>query len=393
MIYLDNAATTQIAPEVLDAMMPYLKEDFGNAGTMYSLGRKAADAVAKARQQVADLIGSNSYQIIFTSGGSEANSLVFEGLKPYLLANNKTHIITSATEHDSILKSVRSLCSSKNNIKSGFDAAYLKPDQNGSVSSENVDNSITEQTGLTSVMTVNNETGAVNPTKTIGSLCKSKNILFHSDCVQAVGAFPIKVEEMNCDFLSISAHKIHAPKGIGALYAKKPSLLSPVIHGGAEQEFGFRGGTENVAGIVGFGKACEILSKNLCDNEKKTFDLRKSFLITLEDCLRGLNIIDLFHINTHGNCKILNLRFDGIDGQTLLLLLDSKGICISAGSACRSHESEPSHVLLAMGLSEEAARNSIRISFSHTQTEDEIVCAAKAVAECVSALNYQNKYI
>lgn len=386
MIYLDNAATTQISPEVLDAIIPFLKEDFGNAGTMYSLGRKAADAVSNARQQVADLIGCNPNQIIFTSGGSEANSLVFEGLGPYLLANSKTHIIASAIEHDSVLRSVRSLCNSKNNIKSGFYATYIKPDKNGSISSEEVNKAITERTGLVSVMTVNNETGVVNPTKAIGSICKSRSILFHSDCVQAIGSFPIKVEEMNCDFLSLSAHKINAPKGIGALYAKNPSLLSPIIHGGAEQEFGLRGGTENVAGIVGFGAACEVLSKNLHDNEKRVCNLGKYFIKALNDNLRDLNIIELLHINAHGNCKILNLRFDGVDGQTLLLLLDSKGICMSAGSACRSHESEPSHVLIAMGLSEDEARSSVRVSFSHTLSEDDVISAAKVIAECVATL-------
>lgn len=389
-VYLDNAATTPISSEVLDAMMPYLKDNFGNAGTMYSLGRQAANAITKARRQVADLIGCDPRQVIFTSGGSEANSLVFEGLKPYLLAINKTHIITSKTEHDSVLKSVRSLCNSlshndKNNIKSDFGATFLAVDSNGVINTKDLENAITDHTGLVSVMYVNNETGAENPIKCIGEICKDRNILFHTDCVQAVGFQDINTKDIGCDFLSISAHKIGAPKGMGALYAKDPSKLLPIIHGGAAQEFGYRGGTENVAGIVGFGTACEILIRNYKADRHKIIELKTIFMDELKKQLANLKHI--LHINSaYDQSKILNIRFDNVDGQTLLLMLDSKEIYVSAGSACRSHESEPSHVLLAMGLSEDEARSSIRISFSHMLSKRDILTAAETMAQCVTTL-------
>lgn len=392
MIYLDNAATTQIHPEVLDAMLPYLTEEYGNAGAMYGLGRRAANAVAEARRQVASLIGCEPSQVIFTSGGSEANNLVFSGLRPYLLANGKTHIITSAVEHDSVLKAVKSVCNplccnTKNVIKPDFGATFLGVNPNGEVSVGGLLDALTEQTGLVSVMYVNNETGAVNPIYEIGELCRSKNILFHTDCVQAVGFQDINVTDIGCDFLSISSHKVNAPKGVGALYVRDTSVLTPMIHGGAAQEFGFRGGTENVAGIVGFGKACEILARDLKANREKANALRVSFERALNEHLSGLGLKHILHINsTNEQSKILNIRFDDVDGQTLLLMLDAHDICVSAGSACRSHEAEPSHVLLAMGLSEDEARDSIRTSFSHMQGESEVLHAAKVMAQCVATL-------
>ena len=392
MIYLDNAATTQIHPEVLDAMMPYLKEEYGNAGAMYGLGRRAANAVTEARQRVAKLIGCEPGQIIFTSGGSEANSLVFSGLRPYLLTNGKTHIITSAVEHDSVLKAVNSVCNplcrnTKNVIKSDFDATFLGVNPNGEVLMSDLIDALTERTGLISVMYVNNETGAVNPVREIGELCRSKNILFHTDCVQAVGFQDINVKDIGCDFLSISSHKVNAPKGVGALYVRDTSVLTPLIHGGAAQEFGFRGGTENVAGIVGFGKACEILARDLKANKEKANDLRITFERALKENLSNLGLQHILHINSESEySKILNARFDDVDGQTLLLMLDAYEIYVSAGSACRSHESDPSHVLMAMGLSKDEARDSIRISVSHTQTENEVLHAAKVIAQCVVTL-------
>lgn len=392
MIYLDNAATTQIHPEVLDAMLPYLKEEYGNAGAMYGLGRRAANAVAEARRQVANLIGCEPSQVIFTSGGSEANNLVFSGLRPYLLANGKTHIITSAVEHDSVLKAVKSVCNplccnTKNVIKSDFDATLLGVNHNCEVSVQDLRSAITERTGLVSVMCVNNETGVTNPIQEIGEVCRQKGVLFHTDCVQAVGFLDINVKELGCDFLSISAHKINAPKGVGALFVRDPSVLSPMIHGGAGQEFGYRGGTENVAGIVGFGKACEILCREWKLNKDKAVSLKLLFERTLEEQLKSLDLKDIMHINcSNVNSKILNVRFDNIDGQTLLLMMDAKDICISAGSACRSHEAEPSHVLLAVGLTEDEARDSVRISFSHTLKEEEVLYAAKVIAHSIQML-------
>lgn len=392
MIYLDNAATTQIHPEVLDAMLPYLKEEYGNAGAMYGLGRRAANAVAEARQQVANLIGCEPDQIIFTSGGSEANNLVFKGLQPYLLSKGKTHIITSSIEHDSILKAVRDLCNplchnKKNNIKPVFDATFLGVNPNGEVLTKDLINSVIEKTGLVSIMFVNNETGAINPVKEIGELCRHKNILFHTDCVQAAGFQNIDVKDIACDFLSISSHKINAPKGVGALYARDLSILTPMIHGGEAQEFGYRGGTENVAGIVGFGKACELLTHNINTNRDKVNNLRMLFEKTLTKSLSSLGLKHIMHINSSCNqSKVLNIRFDNIDAQTLLLMLDAREIYVSAGSACRSHKTTASHVLLAMGLIEEDAKNSIRVSFSYLQEEQEVVIAAEIIAECVGIL-------
>lgn len=396
MIYLDNAATTQILPEVLDAMMPYLKEEYGNAGVLYGLGRRSAKAIAEARQQVASLIECEPEQIIFTSGGSEANNLVFTGLRPYLLANGKTHIIASAVEHESVIKSIKSICNplclnTENVIKSDFGATFLGVNQNCEVSVADLAGSIIPQTGLVSVMYVNNETGAINPIHKFGKLCHDRGVLFHTDCVQATGFQDISVGDIDCDFLSISSHKINAPKGVGALYAKDTSILSPIIHGGTTQEFGLRGGTENVAGIVGFGKACEISKKNLKANREKANNLRILFEKALISHLYNAGIIDIFHINSKSDySKISNIRFNGIDGQTLLLLLDTKQIYVSAGSACRSYEDKPSYVLLAMGMSDNDARNSIRVSFSHTQDEAQVLQAAKVIAKCVKTLKEQS---
>lgn len=386
MIYLDNAATTQIAPEVLDAMMPYLTDNFGNAGTLYSLGRKAADAVAHARQQVADMLNCSPEQIIFTSGGTEANNLVFSGLQPYLRKIKKTNIITSPIEHDSVLKAVKKMCT-----KSVFDVTFLNPTKIGLITSQSVNRAITSTTGLVSVMHTNNETGTVNPINIIGDVCNAKNVLFHTDCVQAAGSRELNVNKLGCDFLSLSSHKIHGPKGVGVLYAKDKSILSPVICGGSEQEFGVRGGTENVAGIVGLGKACELISKNLEGYSQHTFKLKTLFCRRLVKELEKFGLEKSLHINASTtDSKVINLRFDRVDGQTLVLLLDSKGIFISAGSACRSHNSEPSHVLLGIGLSPDEARESVRVSFSHNQSEGEVLVAAAEIGECVATLVKEN---
>ena len=383
MIYLDNAATTQIDKRVLDAMMPYLTTQYGNAGTLYKFGRSAGEAVKQARAQVAEFLNAKPEQILFTSGGSEANSLVFQGLKEYLKSIGKTHILVSAIEHDSVLKAVHSL------IKDEFYIEYLPAHSDGKVFAQSVEDAITPKTGLVSVMYVNNETGAVNPIEEIGTICMKRGILFHTDCVQAAGCHPIDMEKIGCDFLSISSHKIHGPKGVGALFAKEKSMLAPIIFGGAEQEFGLRGGTENVAGIVGFGMACEISTKSLHEDCIWVSTLKQRFYMALTDALKKNGCAEIVHTNGSSVLspgKTLNLCLRGIDGQTLLLMLDGKSICISAGSACRSHEAEPSHVLIAMGLTPDEARSSIRISFSRMNTADEIVDAANIIASCIEIL-------
>lgn len=384
MIYLDNASTTKIDPLVLEAMLPYLKDEYGNAGTLYALGRRANEAIEKARAQVAEFIGAEPEQIIFTSGGTEANNTVFFSLLDFLKASEKTHVITASNEHDSVLKSVRNLC-----IKDDFHATYLPVNKAGCVEVRNVKSALQKDTGLVSIMYMNNETGSENPITEIGGLCSEHGILFHTDCVQAAGCSKLDVDKFNCDFLSISSHKIHGPKGVGALYVRCRGMCNPLIHGGSSQEFGLRGGTENVAGIVGFGMACALMNKHLHEVDVHTSSLKQIFYNMLANELDKLGASGIFHVNgdaviKHG--KTINLRFDGVDAETLLLVLDARGVCVSAGSACRSHESEPSHVLLAMGIEPEDARNSVRFSFSKMNTEDEVRTAAVIVAECVCNL-------
>lgn len=392
MIYLDNASTTQIDPEVLDAMMPFLKDEYGNAGTLYSLGRRAAEAVAIARQSVADLIGASPEQIIFTSGGTESNNMVFKGTRDIMLMRGKNRIITTQIEHDSVLNAVKDMC--KPDIKCRFYAEYIAPEQSGGVSPEKVIERIinNDNVGLVSVMHTNNETGIRNKgLKDIAILCNKEGAFFHTDCVQAVGSSYIDVNDMSCDFLSISSHKIHGCKGVGALYIKDKEYVSPMISGGRFQEYGLRGGTENVAGIVGFGKACDIMRRDFQKDKEHVRFLRK----TLYDCLNRemleRELDGIMHINGDIDLddygKTLNIRFDGIDSETLVLMLDANGVCVSAGSACQSHESNPSHVLLAIGISPDDARCSIRFSLSKMNTENEIKSAAKVVAGCVSSLH------
>lgn len=402
MIYLDNASTTKIDPRVLEAMMPYLVESYGNAGTLYKIGRDAATAISGARKQVADLIGAKPEQIVFTSGGSEANNMVFSGLRAYLLATGKTHIVTTEIEHDSILNTVKEMCKPQYIVhdkctKPLFDATYIPPMDNWGIHPDIVIDCVNEllatgdNIGIVSVMHTNNETGLENiGLSRIAKECHAKGVLFHTDCVQAVGCSHLDVEEIGCDFMSLSSHKIHGGKGVGALYIRDKSVMSSLIFGGVSQEFGLRGGTENVAGIVGFGKACEILQLQQKEDRQYITELLSILYENIKKYLSERGMEHILHINggeslsLHG--KTINLRFDNVDGETLLLLLDARGICASAGSACRSHESEPSRVLTAIGISKEDARNSVRFSLSRMNTRDEVLSAAKIIADCVEML-------
>lgn len=383
MIYLDNAATTKVAPEVFNAMMPYFIDEYGNAGTLYGLGRSAATAIQSAREQVASLFGCAAENVVFTSGGSESNSTVFSGLRRQLTENNKRHMVVSAIEHDSVLRAANALTAD------GFHITYIKPGSDGRISPKAVEQAIQEDTGLVSIMFVNNETGVTNDIGEIGRVCRQNGVLFHTDCVQAAGQYSLSVNKNDVDFASVSSHKIHGPKGVGALYIRERSI-TPLVCGGSEQEFGLRGGTENVPGIVGFGKAASIAVDDMHDDLIKVSMAKQKFYMEL---LKEIGSMGLDTSSLHVNGapvidpgKTLNLRFDCVDAQTLLLMLDAKGIYISAGSACRSHEAEPSHVLTAMGLTAEQARNSIRVSFSKYNTTDEMEYAAKSVASCVCAL-------
>ena len=383
MIYLDNAATTPIDRRVLESMMPYLTTQYGNAGTLYKFGRAANEAIQNARAQVSRFVGASNGSIIFTSGGSESNNLVFRGVKEYLKRIGRTHVLVSAVEHDSVLRAAESL------IKEGFDVGYIPVQGDGSVSLTALEGLLRPDTGLVSVMYVNNETGAVNPVCDIGSLCMKHGVLFHTDCVQAAGCHAIDAVEIGCDFLSVSSHKIHGPKGVGALYVKDVTIITPLIYGGAEQEYGLRGGTENVAGIVGFGRACELSAAQLQEDKTYVSSLKQRFVTELTDALKERGMDGIIHINGGSIMapgKTVNLRIDGVDNESLILMLDNKEICISAGSACQSHESNPSHVLTAMGLTMEEARSSVRVSFSRMNTMEEIIEAAQTIAGFIGVL-------
>ena len=384
MIYLDNAATTQIDPLVVEAMMPYLTDQFGNPGSLYKLGRDARDAVENARAQVSKLMGAKPEQIIFTSGATEANNMVFEMTRPFLEKYGKDHVITTKIEHKSVLKSIQRMSSKYN-----FGATYLDVPKNFDPLPEGLEQSIYPKTGLVSIMNVNNEIGYAFDVYQIGELCKTYGLLFHTDCVQAAGCIPINVERIGCDFATISSHKIHGPKGVGALFIKDPAMWEPMISGGDNQEFGLRGGTENVAGIVGFGKACELaLRCQSMDEQIKMEDMKSAFVECFCDRLKETGCGYVWSLNgcSMGATKSLNLRVDGVDAESLILMADNAGVCISAGSACNSKQNSPSHVLTGIGLTPDQARSSFRISFSRMNTKQEIKQAGEIIADCVSVL-------
>lgn len=394
MIYLDNSATTPIHREVLKAMMPYLKGGYGNAGAVYRIGRESAKAIRKAREQVAQLFNASADQIVFTSGGSEGNNMVFSyGMRCMLEERGKKHVAISQIEHDSVYEAATHMFkpSGKADIKDDFYTQFIHTKSDGTVDVKHLEALLDEDEsiGLVSVMYVNNETGAVNPVNHIGEICRERGVLFHTDCVQAAGCHPIDTNIIGCDFATISGHKIYAPKGIGAIYIKDKTLARSLIYGGANQEFGLRGGTENVAGIVGLGKACDLICSDFGTQRVTVSLLKRLFYGNMISYLKEVNLEDRIHVNgaSVGDVgKTLNLRVENIDSETLLLMLDAKGVCISAGSACHSHKSEPSRVLTAMGLSDDEARDSVRISFSSTNTPAEVEEAAAIFSSCIEAL-------
>lgn len=387
MIYLDNAATTPISPEVRKAIVEAM-DDYGNPGTPYSIGRSAKAKVDAARKSVAGSMKANPDNIIFTSGGSEANSLVFSGTAEYLKSQGKDIIVVSAIEHDSVLKAAEFMC-----IKHGFHLLKMDVSSAGVVSVEELETVLKENNdriGLVSIMYVNNEIGSVNPIDVIGALCKRYGALFHTDCVQAFGFEDIDVERFGCDFLSVSSHKIHGPKGVGALYVSDTVLsngiLNPIIFGGTGQEFGLRGGTENVPGIVGFGEACRNISNG--DSEYIS-TMASTFASHFVSEIAGIGLFNLVSFNGYDpevRTKTLSITIHGVDNDTVLLAMDRKGICIGTGSACRSLEVTPSHVLKAIGLSDEDAMSTIRISFSRYSTISEVKHAAAELANVCDVL-------
>lgn len=378
MIYLDNAATTGVDTSFKDIIDRYLYDDYGNAGTYHELGLNAKKAINAAREQTAKAMMTEQKNIIFTSGGSEANTLAILGLAEYLRERGRKHIITSLYEHESVLNSVKEL------ERMGFEISYCKTPA-GVVSPSEIRSLMRADTGLVSVMFVNNEIGTKNDVESIYHECKTRGILFHSDCVQAFGTENVILDE-TADMISVSGHKIHAPKGTGCLAVNNPEILRNIIYGG-EQEYGLRPGTENVPGIAAFGmaveKACRLRGLNTTNIEASSL----VFTTRLNLQKRELGL----HYNIQNKtARILSIRFDGIDAQTLVLLLSNKGVCVSAGAACSSLESHPSHVLKAIGLSDEEARSTIRVSFSDRTTGMEAYDAAEIMKGCVRELKNIN---
>lgn len=370
MIYADNASTTKISDSVFEKMLPFLREQYGNASSPHSLGAKAKRAVELARKQVAVAIGAEPSEIVFTSGGSEANSWVLRCVAE-TYSNKLMHIITSAIEHHSVLNACHSL------EQSGVEVTYLPVDASGQVSTGNVMAAIKSHTRLVSIMFANNEIGTVQPIVEIGRLLKGEGILFHTDAVQAVGHFPVDVNDLQVDFLTASAHKFNGAKGTGILYKRSALELLPLVFGG-EQEHGLRAGTENVAGIVAAGYAIE-------ESVGEIVDTAKRLKAMVEDTVNGIKeIIPSVRVNGDSECRLpgtVNLCFDGVSGESLMHLLDLKGVCVSTSSACTSGKDEPSHVLLALGLTEQQAKSAIRISYGKYNCADEVGKVVTAVCD------------
>ncbi len=392
MIYLDNAASTAVHPEVVKEMLPYFDVQYGNPSSIHQFGRKAKNAIQKARKQVAALIGAEQDEILFTSGGTESNNTILYGF-PTLrdvshvsFSFDKNHIITSSIEHEAILEPCKKL------EEKGVKITYLPVDEHGIVNPDDITNSINPHTVLVSIMFANNEVGTIQPIKEISEICKKYQIPFHTDAVQAVGKVPINVKELGVDALSISSHKINGPKGIGALFIKKGVIITPQILGGG-QENGMRSGTENVASIVGFGKACEIAKERLNENISHFQTLHSSMLSKI------VKEISHVKLNGHPGKRIFNnihFTFLGVNGEDLIIKLDEHGIAASTGSACSVHTQKASHVLKAMDFNHEQITGSLRMSFGYMNTLDEVEQTVEVLKMVVAELRrvspYKTKY-
>jgi len=374
MIYLDYNATTPVLPEVLEAMMPYFTTEWGNPSSTYKFGYKIKTAIERAREQVADLIGAHPIEVIFTSCGTESNNTAIHAA---LKANpNKRHIITSAVEHSSVLNYCMAL------ETEGYRVTYLPVNREGLPKLADLENAITEETALVSLMWANNETGVFFPVNEIAEICQSRGVLYHCDAVQAAGKVDVNVGNLSISYLSLTGHKFHAPKGIGALYVKRKTPVSPFVHGG-HQERNLRGGTESVPLIVGIGKAAELARKHLSCYDEKVRPLRDA----LEEGI--LNSIPKAELNGHKTRRLANtsnISFHRIDSEALLILLDKEGICASSGSACLADSDEPSHVIRAMKPESGASRQMIRFSLDLSNTADEIKKAVVGVRQATDAL-------
>lgn len=374
-IYADNAATTKISDEALDVMIKSMKSNYANPSSLHTLGQQAKSELENAREIIARCINASPKEIYFTSGGSESDNQAIRSAAYLGKKKGCTHIVSSKFEHHAVLHTLKAL------EKEGFSVTLVNVNSNGVIKADDVDKAITDKTCLVTIMTANNEIGTIQPIAEIGRICREKGVLFHTDAVQAVSHICVDVEKMNCDMLSLSAHKFHGPKGAGVLYAKKGIILRNIIEGGA-QERGKRAGTENLPAVSGMAVAMRESIDKLEVNAKKILSMR-DFLID------GLKNIERSRINGDLEKSLpgtLNICFEGIEGESLLLLLDSKGICVSSGSACTSGSLEPSHVLLSIGVPVETAHGSLRISLSENNTMEEMEYIVKSVKEVVSYL-------
>ena len=375
-VYADNAATTALSEKVLNKMMPYLTTVYGNPSSLYQIGSEAKDAVEEARETVANLIGAqHASEIYFTSGGSESDNWAIKGVATALMKKGKKHIITSKFEHHAVLHTCKAL------EKQGFEVTYLEVYENGIVKPEDVKNALREDTALVTIMYANNEIGTIQPIAEIGKICREAKVLFHTDAVQAMGNVPINVIEDNIDLLSLTAHKFHGPKGCGALYVRRGVRPDILIDGGA-QEKGRRAGTENVAGIVGLAEALKIAVQTMDERKEKLTAMRNRLV-------DGLLKIERSRLNGDRDLRLpgnMNMCFEGIEGESLLLKLDLAGISASSGSACTSGSLDPSHVLLSIGLPHEIAHGSLRISFSDNNTEEDVDYILETVPSVVEYL-------
>lgn len=360
-IYFDHAATTAVKPEVLEAMLPYFTEKYGNASSIYSLGRENKKAIDDAREKVAKALNAQPKEIFFTSGGTEADNWAIKGVA-FSNESQGKHIITTNIEHHAVLHTCKYL------EKYGFEVTYVPVDNKGIVHVEDIEKAIRSDTILISAMFANNEIGTIQPIKEIGALAKEKGIYFHTDAVQAIGNIPIDVKDMNIDLLSLSGHKFYGPKGVGVLYIRDGVRISPMLHGGG-QERGKRASTENVAGIVGLGKAIELATENIDEYNTKLMKLRDRAVKEI------LEKIPYSRLNGDEKNRLpgnVNISFEFIEGESILLMLDMKGICASSGSACTSGSLDPSHVLLAIGLPHEIAHGSLRLTFGEENTDSDL---------------------
>ena len=374
-VYADNAATTSVSKTALDAMMPYLTDLYGNPSSLYSFGQKAKEALEASRETVAHYINADPKEIIFTSGGSEADNQAIVSAARLGARKGKKHIISTQFEHHAVLHTLNRL------EKEGYEVTLLDPHSDGVIRVEDVANALRDDTCLVTIMFANNEIGTVQPIAEIGALCRERKVLFHTDAVQAAGHMPIDVKAMNIDMLSMSGHKFHAPKGVGVLYAKKGVVLTNIIDGGA-QERGKRAGTENVAGIVAMAAALKESCDNMEENTAKIIPMRDKLFAELSK---------IPHSKINGSLEhhvpgTVNMCFEGIEGESLLLMLDDQGICASSGSACTSGSLDPSHVLLAIGLPHEVAHGSLRLSIGEYNTMEQIDHIIKVVPQVVEYL-------